>query len=351
MPVTATVAVALAAGLDVAVGEPPGRVHPVALLGRVVERFDRGEDGIGGAPLGPPLLGALAALVLPLAFAGIAVGVVAAGAAFDPWLGAALAGGVLFSTTSLRLLLASARDVIDASDADLDRARTALRALAGRDAADLDAAHVRSAAVESLAENLADGLVAPLAAFAVVAAGVSALAGAGLTAGADARALALPLGAGAAAWVKGVNTLDSMLGYPSKPAGRAPARLDDLVMWAPARASALLVAVAAGAPSLPFTARVRRLARRPASPNSGWPMATMAAALAVRLEKPGAYVLDPGLRVKGARLSDASDDAETPDCEGSSTPLPDVPTATRAVRVTRRAGLLAVAVAGVIAWF
>ncbi|MFA1610341.1 adenosylcobinamide-phosphate synthase CbiB [Halobellus rubicundus] len=350
MPVTATVAVALAAGLDAAVGEPPARIHPVALLGRVVGLVDRGAEPSADAALSPRLVGALAALALPLGFAGVAVGVVAAGAAVDPWLGAALAGGVLFSTTSLRLLLASAREVIDASDADLGEARTALRALAGRDAAALDAAHVRSAAVESLAENLADGLVAPLAAFAVVAAGASALAGAGPVAGADLRALALPLAAGAAAWVKAVNTLDSMLGYRSKPVGWAPARLDDLVMWLPARTSALLIAVAAGAPSLPFRAPVRRLARRPASPNSGWPMATMAAALSVRLEKPGAYDLDPGPGTEDAALSDASDSTETGYCVEVSARLPDISTATRAVRVTRRAGLLAAALAGVVAW-
>ncbi|WP_435186277.1 adenosylcobinamide-phosphate synthase CbiB [Halobellus sp. EA9] len=351
MLVTATVAVALAAGLDAAVGEPPARIHPVALLGRVVGLVDRGAKPSADAALSPRLVGALAALALPLGFAGVAVGVVATGAAVGPWLGAALAGGVLFSTTSLRLLLASAREVIDASDADLDEARTALRALAGRDAAALDAAHVRSAAVESLAENLADGLVAPLAAFAVVAAGASALAGAGPAAGADLRTLALPLAAGAAAWVKGVNTLDSMLGYRSKPVGWAPARLDDLVMWLPARASALLIAVAAGAPLLPFRASVRRLARRPASPNSGWPMATMAAALSVRLEKPGAYDLDPGSGTGNAALSDASDSTETVDSVEMSAPLPDISTATRAVRVTRRAGLLAAALAGVVAWF
>jgi adenosylcobinamide-phosphate synthase len=318
MPVTATVAVGLAAGLDAAFGEPPARLHPVALLGRVVSRTEREiearETWLG---MRPRLAGGLVAVVLPVGFAGVAVAAVAGGTGVHPWLGAALAGGVLFSTTSLRLLLGSARTVVRESGTDLGAARNDLRALAGRDASALDAPHVRSAAVESLAENLADGLVAPLLAFATVAGVASAL---GLPS-------SVSLAAGAAAWVKAVNTLDSMLGYRSKPMGWAPARLDDAVMWAPARLSALLLAVVAGAPALPFKSRVRTLARKPSSPNSGWPMATMAALLPARLHKPDTYDLDSGA------------------------PLPDVATATRAIRVTRRAGVLAFVLAGVVAWF
>lgn len=178
----------------------------------------------------------------------------------------------------------------------------------------MDAAHVRSAAVESVAENLSDGLVAPLFAFAVCA------------------PFSLPLAAAAAAWVKGVNTLDSMFGYRSKPIGWAPARLDDVVMWLPARLAGVLLAVSVAEFSLPFSSRVRTLARRPPSPNSGWPMATMAAVLPARLVKPGVYDLDP-----------ASDTANTR--------LPTTADAMQAVRVTNRAGLLAFALAGVIAWF
>jgi adenosylcobinamide-phosphate synthase len=212
------------------------------------------------------------------------------------------------------MLLDAARDVVADAGTNLAEARHSLRALAGRDATELDAAHVRSAAVESVAENLADGLVAPLAAFAVCA------------------PLSLSLAAAAAAWVKGVNTLDSMLGYRSKPVGWAPARLDDAVMWLPARLAALLIGAAAAAPALSCSARVRELARKPASPNSGWPMATMAVALPARLRKPETYELDP-----------VADDADTP--------LPDADAAARAVVLTRRAGTLAVVLAGVVAWF
>jgi adenosylcobinamide-phosphate synthase len=304
--VTATAAVVLAAGLDAVAAEPPARVHPVALFGRSVAPFDRSWNR-------PRAVGVAATAVLPAAFAGVAAGAVAAGLALSPAAGAVAAGLALFSTTSLRMLLDATDEVVAAAGDDVDAARRSLRALAGRDASDLGADHLRSAAVESAAENLADGLVAPLGAFAVCA------------------PVSLPLAVGAAAWVKGVNTLDSMLGYRSKPVGWAPARLDDAVMWVPARLSAALVALAAGRPGLLRSKRLVSLARRPDSPNSGWPMAAMAAVLPARLEKRGHYDLDPAGDGPSALPSDAD--------------------AARAVTLTRRAGWLAFALAGAVAWF
>ena len=338
MPVTAAAAVVLATALDAAVAEPPAKVHPVALFGRLVARVDRGGNGSESDGWARPrAVGVGVAVGLPVFAAAVATVTVLAGSYTHPLAGAAVAGLVLFSTTSLRALLDRAREVIAASDDDLDAARSNLRALAGRDASSLDAAHVRSAAVESLAENLADGWVAPLVAFGGVVVGGEIVGG--LTvAGTDAG---LALAAGAAAWVKAVNTLDSMLGYRSKPVGWAPARLDDAVMWLPARLSAGLLGVATGTPGLSRRPRVRALARDPASPNSGWPMATMAAALPARLVKPGAYDLDPA-GSEGGNAGAAS---------GNATALPDATTATRAVGLTRRAGLLAAAVTGVVAWF
>ena len=298
MSLAAPAAVALALVLDVLFAEPPGRVHPVALLGRLVAPLDREWKR-------PALAGALVAISVPLLAAGVAWGAVTAAGMVGPLAGAAVAGLVLFSTTSLRMLLSTASDVVELTGSDPATARDAVRALVGRDATSLSPAELRSAAVESAAENLADGLVAPLLAFAV---------------GAQ---LSVAAGAALAAWVKGVNTLDSMLGYPEKPHGRASARLDDAVMWLPARASALLLAATAGDPAA--VGRARRWARAPPSPNSGWPMATLATALGARLAKPGAYDLNPG------------------------DPLPDGAVARRGVRTVGLAGALAFLLAGLLA--
>jgi adenosylcobinamide-phosphate synthase len=259
--------VVLAAAGDRLVAEPPARYHPVAWLGRALGPLDRSWRH-------PRLAGAATALFLPLLAAAVVASVVALGGRIDPLVGAAVAGLALFVSTSRRMLVDEARAVVAASETDLPAARERLRSLAGRDATTLSAAEVRSAAVESVAENLSDGLVAPLAGFAVLA------------------PLSLPAAAGAAAWIKAVNTLDSTFGYRSVPMGWAPARLDDAVMFLPARASAVLLAVAAGRPG--SLRRARSLARRPASPNAGWPMATLAVALDVRLTKPETYDLPAG---------------------------------------------------------
>ena len=263
--------------LDAAFAEPPELIHPVAWFGRLLAPLDRAWDR-------PRLVGAVAAFLLPLLAAGAVAGLVWA-VRGRPLGAAAVAGLALFSVTSFRMLVTRASEVVAATDDALSTAREDLRALAGRDATDLSAGQVRSAAVESAAENLADGLVAPLLAFAL---------------GAQ---FSLAAGTGAAVWVKAVNTMDSMLGYHAKPVGWGPARLDDAVMWGPARASALLLATRWG-DDVP-------------SPNSGWPMGTLAAAMDTRLEKPGVYTLNP----------DAS--------------LPSVAAARRGVRTVGIAGLLA----------
>jgi adenosylcobinamide-phosphate synthase len=297
---TAVAAVGFAFALEVVLAEPPASVHPVAWLGRVIAPFDREWAH-------PNVVGALVALVLPLAAAALVASLVVLAGRVDALLAAAIAGLVLFTTTSLRMLLGEARAVVTATDSDLDAARERLESLAGRDASKLSAGEVRSAAVESAAENLADGLVAPLLTFAVGA------------------LVSLPVAAGAAAWVKAVNTLDSMLGYRSKPVGTASARLDDVVMWLPARLSAVFVAVAGL--DLGSLTCAREHADASPSPNSGWPMATLAAVLGVRLEKPGVYDLPLGEE------------------------FPTVAESERGVRVVGVAGVLSYALAaGVVAW-
>ncbi|WP_255150240.1 adenosylcobinamide-phosphate synthase CbiB [Halorarius halobius] len=298
MSALAAGAVLLALALDALVGEPPTRLHPVAWFGRVVAPLDREWSR-------PRLVGTLA---VPLALAaGAAVGGLVGVALRHSFAAAAVVAGLaLFATTSLRMLLAEARGVVAASEADPAAARDRLPALVGRDPSALSPAEIRSAAVESAAENLADGLVAPLLAFAV------------------GSLVSLPVAAGAAVAVKAVNTCDSMLGYRSKPVGWASARLDDVVMVVPARVTAVLLAVAALAPGA--LRRASDWATAPPSPNSGWPMATLAATIDRRLSKPGAYTLN------------------------AEAPFPDVEAAERGVAVVARAGLLAYLLAGVVAW-
>lgn len=295
----ALAALSLAIGLELAFGEPSTRAHPVAWFGQLVERVDRDWTH-------PRAVGFAIALALPLLAASVVIRFVVLAGLAHPFLGIVVAGVVLFASTSLRMLVEIAREVITESERDLAAAREGLPALAGRDTADLSPGEIRSAAIESAAENLSDGLVAPLFAFALLA------------------PFSLSLAAGTAAWVKAVNTLDSMLGYPAKAHGTASARLDDCVMWLPARASAGLIALVARQPEA--LGRASAWARAPPSPNSGWPMATLAVILRVRLEKPDSYVLN------------------------SSKKLPTMKESRRGVRIVVLSGALAYLLVGAITW-
>jgi adenosylcobinamide-phosphate synthase len=152
----------------------------------------------------------------------------------------------------------------------LSQGRERLRWLVSRDVTDLTETQVRESAIETLAENLNDSVVAPLFWFVL-------------------------LGLPGAALYRFTNTADAMWGYPGIYegrnwlwAGKWAARADDVLGWAPARITALLLTLVAGSLKL---ARLRTEAARTPSPNSGWPMAAMALALDVRLGKPGGYML------------------------------------------------------------
>lgn len=308
--------VLVAATLEAIVGEPATKYHPVAWFGRLVTPLDREWAH-------PLFVGTVGAFTLPLAAAAAVAGLTTVAGARSSLAGAVFAGLSLFLSTSLRRLLGAADSVVADSESDLGAARDGLLALAGRDATALSPGQLRSAAVESAAENLADGLVAPLSAF-VLAAAVAAVAG----------APTLPVAAAAGTWVKAINTLDSMLGYRTKRVGTPAAVLDDAVMWLPARLSAVVLAVAFADPK--SLATTRGWLDAVPSPNSGWPMGVAAAGLDVRLEKPNVYVLNPAAT------------------------LPDVGAARRGVRAVGVAGVCSYALAGlllaaleteVVAWF
>jgi cobalamin biosynthesis protein CobD len=188
------------------------------------------------------------------------------------WLIAFLAEAWLLKTTlAVRELFAAARAVQVALErGDLEAARRALRSLVSRETDRLGAPLIAAAAVESVAENASDSIVAPALAY--------------LTFG-------LP---GAAAY-RAINTLDAMIGYRGEHEwiGKAAAKLDDLANFVPARLTAALVVLGATArrSGRAALAALRADHGKTASPNSGWPMSAIAGALGVELEKVGQYRL------------------------------------------------------------
>ncbi len=265
-----------AVAADLLFGEPPARVHPVVWMGRL-QTWLRARAPALPAPAFA--WGALMALTGPLVFGG--------GTA---WLLGHAGGGVhtlmaiylLKSSFAIRELGAAARRVRRALDADdLPAARAALGHLVSRDTTTLGPALVAAAAIESVAENASDSIVAPLFFFAIG-------------------------GVPAAIAYRAINTLDSMIGYRGdlEWLGKCAARLDDVANIIPARLTALLLIVTArlgdGAPARALAVWSRDRARTD-SPNAGHPMAAMAGALGVALEKPGVYRLGEGLRAPVAR--------------------------------------------------
>jgi adenosylcobinamide-phosphate synthase len=271
------IALLVALAIDVWLGEPAPRFHPVVWMGNYLsffeswvvptegatksDAFDYPSFGRGalvwllGAALVWVLFAALQGLFLQLP---VALSVVLIGLALKPMLAWAML-----------------RDEVCAVEAALGQSlqagRTQLARLVSRDVTNLSAEQVRESAIETLAENLNDSVVAPLFWFVL-------------------------LGLPGAALYRFANTADAMWGYPGmyrarywQWAGKWAARADDVLSWVPARITALLVVFVSGGLSLK---RLCIEARRTPSPNSGWPMAAMALALGVSLNKPDVYCLN-----------------------------------------------------------
>lgn len=253
-----------AIAVDIGLGEPPARLHPVVWMGRCLGRLQ-------GLPRASPAVelarGAAMTLAVALGFAALAW-IVLSLVADVGWLWWPVAIWLLTSTFAIRGLATAAADVRDALDGDdLAGARRGLRSLCARSAEGLDEPALCSATIESVAENASDSVVAPLFYFAIA---------------------GLP---GALAY-RVINTADAMIGYRGRYEylGKAAARLDDLLNWIPARITALFIVVASA--SARAVRAWRRDARCTASPNAGHPMAAMAGVLGVQLAKPDHYVLN-----------------------------------------------------------
>jgi adenosylcobinamide-phosphate synthase len=258
----------LAIAMDILFGEPPGILHPVVWMGKGIKSLqdfaskfkDKRFFGlfIVVVMVSTSFLAGL--LIVSLKF--ILPGTIAL----------LVMAYFLKSTFSFRMLLTSGKQIMTGLiSGHPEAAREDLKALVSRDTAGMDEPHIASAVIESVSENFVDTILSPLFFYLV---------------------LGLP---GALAY-KAVNTLDSMVGYRNMEfieLGWASARLDDILNWIPARLSLIFIVAGAMFTGSPVNA-IRTCLKdrgRTSSPNSGWPMASAAGALGVRLEKQGHYVL------------------------------------------------------------
>ncbi|WP_373085241.1 adenosylcobinamide-phosphate synthase CbiB [Sneathiella sp.] len=265
--------VLLACLIDALVGDPPALYrqvsHPVVLIGSMISLLEKYLNPLKGSTLRRFIGGALttAIVILLAVFAGVLIALLCDALPLGIVLLAILASSLIAG----RSLFDHVEGVAVGLEQGLDTGRRAIAHIVGRDPESLDEAAVSRAAIESLAENFSDGVVAPVFWFVLL--GLPGLLG-----------------------YKAINTLDSMIGHHSERYeyfGKAAARLDDLVNYIPARLTGALIVAAAywqtGADGRWAWAAVRHDAARHRSPNAGWPEAAMAGALGIALAGPRTY--------------------------------------------------------------
>ncbi|MBR2437743.1 MAG: cobalamin biosynthesis protein CobD [Bacteroidales bacterium] len=258
--------------LDRFFGDPANLPHPIVYFGKAIAALEkRFNCGTGRRVKGAIVAIALVALVFAASWLLIHYAF-----SFSYGLGLALSIIGVFFCLAGKTLSDEVMMVFEAVDESLEKGRTQVGRIVGRDTSELSAQEIRTAALETLAENLSDGVVAPL--FWCALFGVP-----GMLA------------------YKMVNTLDSMIGYRNeryREFGCFAARLDDVANWIPARITALLMAVVA--PKMDSQGRkmksfrellrfVRRYGSQHLSPNSGYPEAALAGILNCRFGGPHNY--------------------------------------------------------------
>ena len=285
------IALVVALSVDRWWGEPRARLHPVVWMGnylgwagRWLQRRalqDPQQRDLKAFWLGAEVWIAGTAMVL------VAAWCLQALCLELPWWAAGLLLGLLLKPMlAWAMLKTEVRAVETALTESLPAGRERLRWLVSRNVAHLTDTEVRESAIETLAENLNDSVVAPIFWFVL-------------------------LGLPGAALYRFANTADAMWGYSGVYqgrnwawAGKWAARADDVLSYVPARLTAMLLLLIAGGRGLVLAPRLLTEANKTPSPNSGWPMAAMALTLGVALRKPDVYVLNPQGRAVEASDTD-----------------------------------------------
>ncbi|NLR68561.1 cobalamin biosynthesis protein CobD [Chitinophaga varians] len=248
-------------GLDLLLGDPRSWPHPVKYYGHLISFFSRRLNrGKGRLWKGGLMTAGLCVFVF-LFFYYIQYSL-----GRWPWAQVLFASVMVFFALANKSLLREGREVFDILQQEgLEAGRKRLSWIVGRDTAALSPNQIRTAVMESMSENLSDGVIAPLFYYAL-------------------------LGVPGIMLYKMINTLDSMIGYKNEEYlyfGRVAARLDDVANFIPARLTALLMVIVTG--SGRAAQYVLRFGRAHASPNAGYPEAALAGILHCRFGGPNTY--------------------------------------------------------------
>jgi len=271
----------LALVLELVVGEPPARLHPVMWMGWCISTLEAAAPSSHRG-----LYGAFSVLLTAFLFGVLGLVVWRASTSDSPAIsiaGMLIAAYLLKSTFAVRSLGDSAAKIHSLlAGGDMDMARTCLSGVVSRETSSLDEGHVASAAIESVSENYVDTVVSPVFYYVVLSPFGLSLAGALV--------------------FKTVSTFDSRWGYRGEKYGKMGwlcAKLDDALNFIPARLSVLFVMLSSMSVSRAKCALREALRghKSTPSPNSGWSMAAYAGVLGVKLEKQGVYALCPDMRM------------------------------------------------------
>lgn len=258
--------IAASYALDWAIGDPDWLPHPVRVMGWAIQRVELVLRRCGSGRHFELAAGGFVGTSMPVAAFAITAAIIRRASRHHRAFGAAVEVWLSSTCLATRDLLDEAAQVFHSLDAgDVCYARLRLARIVGRDTESLDKSEICRAVIETLAESLCDGIVAPLLYLAIG-------------------------GAPLAMAYKAVNTLDSMIGHRDERYfyfGRVAARMDDAANWMPARISALLICIAAEAMNANRGLEAGRTWLRDgsqhASPNAGQAEAAIAGALGVRL--------------------------------------------------------------------
>jgi len=242
-------------------GDPISLPHPVVGFGKIIswgeKRLNKGNQRL--------LKGAIFSVILiALSFTGM-YWLIKGLSYIHPYLEVAFSAVIVFYCLAGKTLIDEVRQVFVAVDSSVEEGRKQVARIVGRDTSTLSPQQIRTASLETLSENLSDGVVAPLFWF-------------------------MLLGVPGMFAYKMINTLDSMVGYKNewyKDFGCWPARIDDIANYIPARLTAVLMVVASG--KLSLFSFVGKYGNQHASPNSGYPEAALAGILDCRFGGPNNY--------------------------------------------------------------
>lgn len=252
--------------IDILFGELPSKIHPVVLMGNLINIFKKNLSKYNNKVTGIFLTVIIIVIFLVLFLAILKL------AEINYYLYILISALLLSTTFAIKSLISSVNKIKQDLTQDIELAKTSLSYLVSRNTSNLNESEIISAGIETLTENITDSITAPLI-------------------------YTFIFGVLGAVLYRVVNTLDAMVGYKTPEninIGWFPAKFDDLLNYIPARITGLLVVVASWTLKKDWKNSYKimiRDARKTPSPNSGYPMAAAAGALGIQLEKPNVYRL------------------------------------------------------------